>query len=68
MNSFKCTFPDRMERTDSFQLALHIGLAIGILAAYLVLLESGISIFPLFVEVGSATSFSFGEGSLGIHP
>ena len=68
MNSLECTFPDRMERTDSFQLALHVGLTVGILAADLMLLDSCISIFPLFVEVGSAAPFGFGEGSLGIHP
>lgn len=68
MNSLKGTFPDGMERTNDFQFALHVGLAVGILAGDLMLLESGISIFPLFVEVGSAAPFGFGEGSLGIHP
>ena len=51
VNSLKRTFPDRMERTDNFQLTLHVGFAVDILAANLMLLESHISILPLFVEI-----------------
>ena len=68
VNSLKRTFPDRMERTDNFQLTLHVGFAVDILAANLMLLESHISILPLFVEIWSAASFGFGEGPFGVHP